>query len=260
MSVAECIRVPALSDNYIWMLRNPSSNEVAIVDPGDAGAVLAALDEHGLVPTDIVNTHHHSDHTDGNRELMERYGIPLTAPGAETARIDNIAQAVGHGDRITVAGYGARVIDTPGHTTGHVAFHLPDCFGDHGLALVGDTLFSLGCGRVFEGSMEQMWASLLALRELPDDTLVACGHEYSEGNARYVESLGWKRDDAIDRCKEIHSLRSKGEPTVPVDLGTEKKANPFLNCDRDDLAEALGMRGQDPVAVFTALRKGKDSF
>ena len=260
MSHAELIRVPALSDNYIWLLRNPSSGEVAVVDPGDIKAVLAALEERSLTPTEIVNTHHHGDHIDGNAELMERFRIPLTAPAAETARIDNITNAVSHGDHVTIAGYDAEVIETPGHTTGHVAFHLKDCFGDHGLALVGDTMFSLGCGRVFEGSMEQMWGSLLALRNLPDSSLVACGHEYSEGNARYVESLGWGREEADRRCREIHALCADGEPTVPVSLGTEKKANPFLNCDRDDLAAALGMGGQDPVAVFTALREGKDNF
>ena len=260
MSVAECIRVPALSDNYIWLLRNPSSNEVAVVDPGDLDAALAALDGHGLTPTEIVNTHHHADHVDGNGGLMERFGIPLTAPAAETARIDGITNAVRHGDTIAIAGYNARVIGTPGHTSGHVAFFLGDCFGDHGLALVGDTLFSLGCGRVFEGSMEQMWGSMLALRELPDSAMVACGHEYSESNARYVESLGWPREEARRRCAEIHGLRARDEPTVPVALGVEKGANPFLNCDSGDLAAALGLDAADPVAVFTALRKGKDNF
>ena len=260
MSVAECIRVPALSDNYIWLLCNPSSNEVAVIDPGDLDATLAALDERGLVPTEIVNTHHHSDHIAGNSGLLERHNIPLTAPAAETARIEGITRAVSHGDRVEIAGYGAQVIETPGHTTGHVAFFLEDCFGDHGLALVGDTLFSLGCGRVFEGSMEQMWGSMLALRALPDSTIIACGHEYSEGNARYVESLEWPREEALRRCAEIHALHAKGEPTLPVALGVEKRANPFMNCDSDDLASAFGLDAKDPVAVFTALRKGKDNF
>ena len=260
MSVAECIRVPALSDNYIWLLSNPSSDEVAVVDPGDAGAVMAALEERGLTPTEIVNTHHHADHTDGNAELMERFGVPLTAPAAETGRIDGVTRAVRHGERVAVAGFDAEVIDTPGHTSGHVAFFLKDFFGGHGLVLAGDTLFSLGCGRVFEGSMEQMWASMLALRELPDDTVVTCGHEYSEGNARYVESLGWPRKEARERCAEINALRAEGKPTVPVALGVEKRANPFLNCDQEDLAAALGLDAKNPVEVFTALRKGKDSF
>ena len=125
---------------------------------------------------------------------MERYGIPLTAPASETARIENITHAVAEGDEITIAGYTAHVYATPGHTNGHVIFHLPDCFGDHGLGLLGDTLFALGCGRVFEGSMAEMWSSMLKIKALPDNTVLACGHEYSAANARYVESLGWARD------------------------------------------------------------------
>lgn len=259
-TAAEWFRIPALSDNYIWMLRNPSSGELAIVDPGAASPVIDALKAHDLTPTVIVNTHHHFDHTDGNAELMERFSIPLIAPAAETARIANITTTVEDGDTITIAGYPAHVIATPGHTTGHVAFYLPDCFGASGLVFVGDNLFSLGCGRVFEGTMDQMWASLKSLRALPDDTLVCGGHEYSAANALYVESLNWPRPQAAARIAEIRALRDDDQPTLPVRLGDEKAANPFLNADADDLAQALDRAGQSENAVFAALRDGKDRF
>ncbi|XDZ65742.1 hydroxyacylglutathione hydrolase [Alphaproteobacteria bacterium LSUCC0684] len=260
MTLAECIRVPALNDNYIWMLHNPSSHELAIIDPGEAEPVLKELERRGLTPTEIVNTHHHGDHIGGNSALLERFDIPLTAPASEAARIADITRPVRGGDEVMIAGYRAEVIETPGHTTGHVAFYFDDCFGDHGIAFVGDTLFSLGCGRVFEGSMEEMWNSLAALRALPDKTLIACGHEYSASNARYVESLDWPSAEAEARCAEIHALRAADTPTLPVMLGTEKKANPFLNCDTESLAAVFGLDARDPVEVFTALRKGKDNF
>jgi hydroxyacylglutathione hydrolase len=257
---AEWIRIPALTDNYIWMLHNPASEAVAIIDPAEAAPVIAMLNQRGLTPTEIINTHHHHDHTDGNAELMEKYQIPLIAPLSETAYINNITTPIRHGDQITIAGYTAEVIETPGHTLGHVAYYLPDCFGDHGAAFVGDNLFSLGCGFVFEGTMAQMWSSLLAIRNWPDTTLICCGHEYSAANALYVESLGWPRAAASARIAEIYALRKADKPTLPIQLGDEKAANPFLNCDADDLANALGRKGQSAVDIFTALREGKNNF
>lgn len=262
VQAATLIRIPALEDNYIWMLHNPSSGELAVIDPGDPEAVFAELDKRGLSLTEVVNTHHHWDHTDGNAAMMEKFDIPLKAPRIEDEEepIENITTVVKDGDEITIAGYKAHVIATPGHTMSHVAFYLPDCFGDHGVTFVGDNLFSLGCGRVFEGTMEEMWASLQAIRALPEDTIICGGHEYSAANAVYVESLNWPRAAAADRIEEIRALRAKDEPTLPVRLGDEIAANPFLNCDADDLAQAMGMTGQNSNAVFTALREGKDNF
>jgi hydroxyacylglutathione hydrolase len=259
-SSAQLTRISALDDNYIWLLSNPSSHELAIIDPGEAGPVLAWLDEHGMTPTEIINTHHHGDHINGNAELAERYGIPLTGPASETARINGMKKMVAGSDHLTIAGYSAQVIDTPGHTTGHVAFYLPDCFGDHGVAFVGDTLFSMGCGRVFEGSMAEMWSSLAALRQLPDDTIICCGHEYTASNARYVAQLGWQTPSLETKLAEIKTLTDQGKPTVPVRLGDEKAANPFLCADDPALAKALGCDSADAVEVFTALRSGKDNF
>ena len=259
---AELIRIPALEDNYIWMLRNPSSGAVAVIDPGDADAVQDALKARGLTLTEVVNTHHHWDHTDGNEAVRAEHNIPLIAPFLEDEEepIPHITTIARDGDVLQIAGYEAHVIATPGHTMSHVAFYLPDCFGDHGAAFVGDNLFALGCGRVFEGTMEEMWSSLLAIRALPDDTVICGGHEYAAGNANYVESLNWSRPDAAARINQIRAMRAKDEPTLPTRLGDEKAANPFLNCDADDLAEAMGMAGADAVSVFTALREGKDNF
>ena len=255
----QLIRISALDDNYIWLLHNPSSQSLAVIDPGDPAPVLAWLEAHNLIPTEIINTHHHGDHINGNAALMERFGIPLTAPASESARINNITHAVKAGDRISIADYTAEVIATPGHTSGHVAFYLPDCLGTHGIAFVGDTLFALGCGRVFEGSMAEMWESLKTLRALPDDTLIACGHEYTASNARYVRHLNWNPPALAIRLAEIDTLTQKGEATLPVRLGDEKATNPFLNADDTDLARALNCIGT-PVEVFTQLRQGKDQF
>jgi hydroxyacylglutathione hydrolase len=257
---ADLIRVPALIDNYIWMLHNPSSGAVAVIDPGDAKAVFKALDDRSLTPTEIINTHHHSDHTDGNAAVMEKYRIPLKAPFMETEPIRDITTVVKDGDEITIAGYKSHVFNAPGHTSSHVVYYLPDCFGDHGAAFVGDTLFSLGCGRVFGGTMEEMWSSLMTIRALPDDTIVCCGHEYSAANANYVESLNWNRPEVATRIAAIRTMRAEGKPTLPVRLGDEKMANPFLNCDAVDLATAMNMIDSDGTAVFTAIRKGKDNF
>lgn len=257
---AQWIRIPALSDNYVWILHNPASGDVAIIDPGEAAPIIAVLEQRRLIPSEIINTHHHDDHTLGNAELMEKYDIPLIAPLAEAEYIADVTRTISPDDVFTIAGYEAQAIATPGHTLGHLAYYLADCFGEHGVAFVGDNLFSLGCGRVFEGSMEQMWSSLLALRALPDDTLICCGHEYSAGNADYVESLNWPRPEAKHRIAEIRNQRKRGEATLPVRLGDEKSANPFLNCDAEDLAQALGLGGHSPLEVFTALREGKDVF
>lgn len=261
---AELIRIPALNDNYIWLLRNPSSQALAVIDPGDAKPVLKWLDENDAILTEVINTHHHGDHIDGNTSLMKHYNIGLTAPASETTRIADISIMVKEGDNITIAGYEAYVMETPGHTTGHVVYYLPNCFGDHGLLIAGDTLFSMGCGRVFEGSMNDMWSSLSKLRDLPDNTLVCCGHEYTASNARYVAQLGWNPSGLASQLETIETKTNNNEPTVPFSLGVEKVTNPFLNADDPLLAKALAanISGQaiNPTEVFTVLRQGKDGF
>ena len=260
MSQTHLHRIPALADNYIWILHHASSNQVAIVDPGDAQVVIDTIEANHLVPSVIINTHYHSDHIAGNAELLARYNIPLIAPQAEAHKIPNVTTTVSDGDVIDVVGYQTKVIATPGHTHGHVAYYMPDYMDGQGIAFVGDTLFSLGCGRVFEGTMQEMWESLKALRNFKPTTLLCCGHEYSSGNARYVESLNWERKEAIERIAEIQSQSRQGLATVPTTLMSEQAANPFLNCDTADLAACFGLSPQDDVEVFTALRQGKDRF
>lgn len=253
-------RVPILSDNYTWILVNTSSGKTAVIDPGESKPVIAYCQAAGLTPTEIINTHHHKDHIGGNGRVCKKFSAPLIAPAGETARIPHIDQTVADGDTIEIAGFPTQVFATPGHTTGHVAFYLPDCFGDASLAFVGDTLFSLGCGRVSEGTMAEMWQSLSRVRALPDNTLICAGHEYTLGNANYGLSLGWDNLYLKKAAAEIKQKRGKNQPTLPFWLGDDKRANPFLNCDDGGLAQALAMQTSDAVAVFTALRKGKDNF
>ena len=257
---AALYRVPILSDNYTWILANASSGNVAVIDPGDGKAVVEFCRQAGLTPSQVINTHHHDDHIGGNAVVCGEFAIPLTAPVSETSRIPDITHGVGASDEVEIAGFRARVFATPGHTRGQVAFYLDDCFWAAGLGFVGDALFRLGCGRVNEGTMGEMWESLLKIRGLADDTLICAGHEYSLGNAKYAASLGWDNAVLAQQIAEIETKRQQGEATLPFWLGVEKRANPFLNCDDAGLAEALGMAGQDAVAVFSKLRKGKDEF
>ena len=251
-------QIPARVDNYIWILHNPRAAAVAVIDPGDFGAVAAALSGYGLTPTEIINTHHHDDHINGNADLRALYDMPLIAPASESNRIASISHGVQHGDCIKIAGYEAEVIATPGHTSGHVAFYIPS-WGD-GLVFVGDNLFPLGCGRVFEGTMADMWSSLDCLRSLPADTLICSGHEYGLSNAAFTESLNWRRPSVLDRIAAIKDMAARGQPTTPSRLSLECETNPFLNVDAADLQSALGLSGASPLEVFTKLRQLKDSF
>jgi len=248
--------LPALADNYIWAVTSAGGNAL-IVDPGEARPVLEAM-EQGLRPRAILVTHHHHDHTGAVQMLAERCGATVYAPADERIAVDCVR--VGEGDTVDVDALDLtfRVIEVPGHTLSHVAF-----VGD-GLAFTGDTLFSLGCGRVFEGSHAQMFESLERLAALPTQTRICCGHEYTLANAAFALAVEPANSALIERAAEARETRAAGAPTLPVRLASELRTNPFLRCRVPELAhrvaEQTGCDPSDPAAVFAALRRWKDGF
>lgn len=252
----EIVRIPCFNDNYVWLVREAVSGLVAVVDPADPGPVRAALEQRRWTLTHILNTHHHADHVGGNLELKTRTGCTIVGPRADRERIPGIDVALGDGERWALGAEEAVIFDVPGHTRGHIAFW----FGGAKALFCGDTLFLLGCGRLFEGTPAQMWTSLGKLRALPDDTQVYCAHEYTQSNARFARHADPDNDALARRSAEIDAMRARGEATVPAALGVEKATNPFLRADDPALARAQGLDARDPVAVFAQLRKAKDSF
>lgn len=256
MSTLEIEQIPTRKDNYVYLLRESGQGKVGVIDPSDAEPVIAALDRLGWRLTDIINTHHHNDHTGGNLELKERYGCTVTGPRADRDRIAGIDVEVGDGDIFMFGGAEAKVFDTPGHTRGHIAYWFPESRA----LFCGDTLFALGCGRTFEGTPQQMWNSLSKLRALPDDTRVFCAHEYTQANAKFAVTIERSNRALLERANEIDTLRAEGKRTVPSLLGLEKKTNPFLRADVPAVGEAVGLSASDPVAVFAEIRLRKDNF
>lgn len=252
----EIVRIPCLADNYVWLLRETAQGAVAVVDPADPRPVHAALAARGWRLTHVLNTHHHADHVGGNLDLKAAYGCRIVGPRADQARIPGIDVALGDGDHVELGGERAEVLDVPGHTRGHVAFW----FAAARALFCGDTLFALGCGRMFEGTAPQMWASLARLRALPDDTDVYCAHEYTQSNARFARHVDPHNAALAARSAAIDALRARGEATVPAPLGLEKRTNPFLRADDPVLAAAHGLDARDPAAVFAHLRRAKDQF
>lgn len=247
---------PCLQDNYGFLLRDEGTGTVAAVDTPDAGAISAALDEQGWGLDLILNTHWHPDHTGGNAALKAQYGAFVIGPEGEGDKIPARDQAVNDGDTVSVGNVEFRVMATPGHTLGHICY----ISEAHRAGFVGDTLFSLGCGRLFEGTAPQMWQSLSTLRDLPGDMTLYCAHEYTAANAEFAASLGEANAALEARMAEIVSLRAKGEPTVPMSLEVERATNPFLRADAPSLRAALGMSDAADDAVFAEVRKRKDNF
>jgi len=248
---------PCLQDNYGFLVHDPDTGTTATVDTPDAKAILAALDETGWSLNWIMNTHHHFDHAGGNLELKEKTGCRIVGPRADANRIPGIDIAVGDGDIFELGSRRANVIDTPGHTRGHIVYHFA---GDH-VAFVGDTLFAMGCGRLFEGTPAQMWRSLSKLVEaLPDDTRIYCAHEYTQNNARFALTVEPDNDALVKRAADVDALRDAGEPTVPTIMVLEKATNPFLRPDSPGLQATLSMPGADVVDVFAETRTRKDQF
>ena len=251
----EIQQIPALRDNYIYLLREPKSGAVGAVDPSVAAPVLAALESRGLKLTHVINTHHHPDHTGGNLELKAATGAIIVGPLADKGRIPGIDVAVGDGDTFKFGDEAATVFDVPGHTRGHIAYW----FKDSQALFSGDTLFLMGCGRLFEGTPQQMWSSLSKLKALPPATRVYCGHEYTQANARFALTVEPKNADLVARAQRVDAVRAAGQSTVPGTLADELATNPFLRADVPDLQRAMGAPG-DAVATFAAIRKAKDVF
>lgn len=256
MAMLEIEQIATRTDNYVYLVREPDHNVVGVIDPSDAAPVFAALERLGWTLTHILNTHHHNDHTGGNLELKEKFGCIVVGPLADHDRIAGIDLDVADGDTYTFGAAEAKIFDTPGHTRGHIAFWFPESAA----LFCGDTLFALGCGRVFEGTFEQMWTSLGKLRALPDDTRVFCAHEYTQANAKFAISIEVDNQVLQERAKQIDDQRARGERTVPSLLGLEKATNPFLRADVAELAAAVGLVGADPVAVFAEVRTRKNNF
>ena len=245
-----------LQDNYGVLLHDPQTGATASIDAPQAAPVEQALQATGWKLTDILVTHHHADHTDGIKALKQKYKCRVVAPAAEAAKIPAVDETVREGDMVKVGSLSANVIETPGHTLGHIAYW----FHADKLAFVGDTLFSIGCGRVIEGTPEQMWQSLKKLRDLPDDTEIYCGHEYTAANIKFALTVDRGNQALAARAAQVERLIAEDEPTIPVTLGDEKLANPFLRADVPDLASNIGMAGKPAAEVFAEIRARKNKF
>jgi hydroxyacylglutathione hydrolase len=245
-----------LQDNFGVLVHDPASGATAAIDAPEAAPVEAALRETGWRLTDILVTHHHADHTGGIAELKARHRCRVTAPRNEAARIPDVDATVSEGDRVNVGKLTARVIETPGHTAGHISY----VFDADRLAFVGDTLFSIGCGRVIEGTPEMMWNSLLKLRALPDDTDIFCGHEYTMANIRFALTIEPDNEDLRARAEEAKREVAAGRATIPTTIGEEKRANVFLRADVPAVAQAVGLAGRPAADVFAEVRARKNRF
>ncbi len=238
----EIVAVPAFADNYLWLVHDPDSGETAVVDPGDPAPVLAEADRRGWRITTIINTHWHPDHTGGNLAIKEKSGATIVGPAGENGRVPGLDRALKEGDRVRLGNHEAEVWEVPGHTIGHIAY----IFRQDRVAFVGDTLFAMGCGRLFEGSPEQMHRSLGRLASLPEDVKLYCAHEYTLANARFAAHAFPANPAIADRLADVTRAREAGQPTVPMTVAEERATNPFLLA-RD-------------VQHFADLRAEKDNF
>ncbi|WP_438344903.1 hydroxyacylglutathione hydrolase [Methylorubrum populi] len=245
------------SDNIGVLIRDPASGACAAIDVPEAGPVLAALDAEGWTLTDILVTHRHGDHIEGIPEVVERTGARVTAPEKARAAVPGAARYVKEGDTVTVGGLSAQVWETPGHCADHVTYH----FADAGVAFAGDTLFTLGCGRVMEAEPATLWRSLKRFLALPDATAVYSGHDYVLSNGRFALAADPDNADLKERVAQAERLAQEGRFLIPSTIGEEKATNPFLRVSEPALARSAGLEpGSDPEAVFTALRAWKNRF
>lgn len=250
----EVHQFPCLSDNYGYLLHDSESGETVCIDTPDAQEYLRQAAHKGWQITQIWNTHWHPDHAGGNAAIKAATGCRITAPKAEAAQIEGVDREVGQGDVIAIGNRHANVIDVGGHTKGHIAYYLP---GSR-IAFVGDSVFALGCGRMFEGTPEQFWASLRRIKALPPETMLYCAHEYTASNARFALHADPENAELAAYAEQVSKCRAKGVPTVPAKLERELATNPFLRADDPAMQARWG--GGDAVTTFAALRAAKDTF
>lgn len=246
--------IPCLMDNYAYLIE--AQGATAVVDPSEPDPVVKVLEQKGLRLTHILNTHHHFDHTGGNLPLKDKYNAQIVAPAADAERIQGVDVAVREGDVVALGDTSWSVLDIPAHTSGHIAFWC----ANHHAVFTGDTMFSMGCGRLFEGTPAQMWASLSKLAALPAETRVYCGHEYTASNGRFALSLDPGNLALQARMAEVGRLRAENKPTIPSTMAQERATNPFIRCGARDIAAAVDLPASDPVAVLAEVRRRKDVF
>jgi hydroxyacylglutathione hydrolase len=251
---AEIRLFPCLSDNFGALIHDPATGATAAIDAPEAAPVIAALEREGWTLTDILVTHHHADHVQGIGELKQKYRCRVTAPHDKAAPIADVDVRVKEGDTVKVGNLIARVLETPGHTLDHISY----VFDSEKALFAADTIFSIGCGRVIEGTYPMMWESLLKLRALPDDMRLYCGHEYTQSNVNFALTIEPDNPDLKARAAEVEQLRAAGKPTLPTLLGDEKKANVFLRADIASVAAAVGLAGKSPAEVFGEIRERKN--
>jgi hydroxyacylglutathione hydrolase len=251
---AEIRLFPCLSDNFGYLIHDDATKATASIDAPEAGPIVKALEREGWKLTDILITHHHGDHVGGVAELKKKYGCRVVAPHDKSTKIANADLRVGNGDVVKVGNLLARVLETPGHTLDHISY----VFDGEKTLFAADTLFSIGCGRVFEGTYPMMWDSLLRLRALPDDFKLYCGHEYTASNVKFALSVDSDNAALKARAAEVTRLRGENKPTIPSLLGEEKKTNIFLRADDPSVAIKLHMKGASAAEVFGELRERKN--
>ncbi len=244
------------TDNFGVLMHDPESGETVIIDAPEAAPILAAIERTGWRPTALWITHHHGDHVAANLALKQKFGLSIVGPRAEAAKIPGIDQEVGGGDSLQLGAETVEVIDTPGHTAGHISYHLPAS----GVAFVGDTLFAIGCGKVIECKPPVMFHSLEKLAGLPAETKIYCGHEYTQNNARFALTVDPGNAALKARAAEVDALRRDGQPTLPTTIGEELATNPFLRWHDPAIRRQLGMEDAGDAAVFAEIRKRKDAF
>ena len=254
MPKLEIDQFACLSDNYGVLIHDPEAGDTASIDAPDAKAILARLEAKGWKLTHLLITHHHSDHTGGNLQLKEATGCTIIGPKGEAERIPGIDVEVAEGDTIQFGSFEVKVIETPGHTLGHVAYFIPAAK----VAFVGDTMFAMGAGRIFEGNAEMMWKSLQKLSRLPRDTEIYCGHEYTQSNAAFALTLEPDNPALVNRAKEVDQLRKDNKPTLPTRLDRELETNPFLRPHVTAIRAKLGMLYAPDWHVFAAIRERKN--